>query len=50
MSTDTLRSILDIVDDPHAFATAYVNYVECTGTRPDVVQAAHNYIRFGTVD
>lgn len=50
MSRESLLSVLDIVDDPHAFATAYVNHVERTGERPDVAVAAHNFARFGTVD
>jgi hypothetical protein len=29
--TETIRSILEIVTDPHAFATAYVNHVERVG-------------------
>lgn len=50
MSYEALRSVLDIVEDPHAFATAYVNHVERTGQRPDIAVAAHNFVRFGTVD
>lgn len=46
---EVLRSVLDTVTDPHAFATAYVNHVERTGERPPVAMAAYRFETTGRV-
>lgn len=51
MSQHAIRQLLNDVDldDPHAFATAYVAYVETTGERPVLSLAALNWSRFGRI-
>lgn len=49
MSRESLRSVLDIVEDPHEFATAYVDHVATTGERPPVVMAAYRFAKTGRI-
>lgn len=44
-----IASVLDIVTDPHAFATAYVNHVATTGDKPPVAMAAMTFELTGKV-
>jgi hypothetical protein len=46
---DIIASVLDIVSDPHAFATAYVNHVAVTGEKPSLANAAYLFETTGKV-
>jgi hypothetical protein len=50
MTSAALTELVQCVDDPHAFATAYVAHVERTGNRPDVTTAVQRWIASGQVD
>jgi hypothetical protein len=38
------------LEDPHAFASAYVDYVERTGSRPAVAAAMMSWLADGSLD
>lgn len=45
-----IRSVLSIVEDPHEFATAYVNHVANTGTNAlTITAAAHRFVKTGRI-
>jgi hypothetical protein len=49
MTVQMLRELLTVVEDPHEFATAYVNHVESTTTPLDVTAAVQRFVTTGRI-